>query len=167
MMDEFSAGPARNLAEDFADRTDAIPVYAERFRRVVIENLDFRDVIKKYDSSNTLFYCDPPYLRTGSELERHTASEYYFGNFEYRDWYELADLLNHISGKAMVSSYYFRELEDMFPKDRWVWVEKEVPKSSTASVGKQQRAVELLLLNYKPSKIPMKCSAKSIWEVVG
>jgi DNA adenine methylase len=166
-MDYFSTSKVKNDADEFANCVDRILNYAERFRRVVIENLDFRDVIKKYNSADTLFYCDPPYLRTGPELKQHTASEYYFGGFSYRDWYELAGLLNRISGKAMVSSYYFRELEDLFPKDRWIWMEKEVSKSSTASAGKQEKAVELLLLNYKPSKSYVKHTAKSIWEVVG
>ena len=32
-------------------------------KNVIIENKDFREVIKKYDSKDTFFYLDPPYSR--------------------------------------------------------------------------------------------------------
>lgn len=33
----------------------------ERFKNVTIENMDYAEVIKKYDSPDTYFYIDPPY----------------------------------------------------------------------------------------------------------
>lgn len=33
----------------------------ERFKNVTIENMDYSEVIKKYDSPDTYFYIDPPY----------------------------------------------------------------------------------------------------------
>jgi DNA adenine methylase len=32
------------------------------FDDVVLENLDWADVFEKYDSEDTVFYCDPPYV---------------------------------------------------------------------------------------------------------
>ncbi|HEV7520708.1 MAG TPA: DNA adenine methylase [Candidatus Angelobacter sp.] len=34
---------------------------AERLRHVLVENRDFADCIRRYDSRDTFFYCDPPY----------------------------------------------------------------------------------------------------------
>jgi DNA adenine methylase len=34
---------------------------AERLRSVLVENRDFADCIRRYDSRDTFFYCDPPY----------------------------------------------------------------------------------------------------------
>jgi DNA adenine methylase len=34
---------------------------AERLRCVLVENRDFADCIRRYDSRDTFFYCDPPY----------------------------------------------------------------------------------------------------------
>jgi DNA adenine methylase len=34
---------------------------AERLRSVLVENRDFSECIRRYDSRDTFFYCDPPY----------------------------------------------------------------------------------------------------------
>lgn len=36
----------------------------ERFKNVLIENMDFRTFFKDYGHKNTVLYCDPPYLET-------------------------------------------------------------------------------------------------------
>lgn len=41
---------------------EMLPHIAERLLRVQIENRPAIDVIRLYDSRNTLFYCDPPYV---------------------------------------------------------------------------------------------------------
>jgi DNA adenine methylase len=38
---------------------------AERLRNVLVENRDFADCIRRYDSPETFFYCDPPYTEFG------------------------------------------------------------------------------------------------------
>ena len=42
---------------------------SERLRNVCIENLGYDECIRRYDSEDTLFYSDPPYLN----------SEHYYG----------------------------------------------------------------------------------------
>jgi len=41
-----------------------LPEIAERLLRVQIENRPAIEVIQLYDSSTTLFYCDPPYVHS-------------------------------------------------------------------------------------------------------
>ncbi len=65
------------------------------WRSVVIENMDFRDAIKKYDSDKTLFYLDPPYI-----AERW--GRYYRHQFEHSDMRDLLELLQSIRGRFVL-----------------------------------------------------------------
>ncbi len=65
----------------------------ERLDGVTIECLDFADVIARYDSPGTLFYCDPPYIGTAGYACRFTMC----------DHERLRDALAAIKGKAVVS----------------------------------------------------------------
>ena len=71
-------------------------VYAQRLKPVSIENLDFRDFIKQYDSDTTFFYLDPPYVGT----------ENYYKNkktFNLKDHKDLCKILKSIKGKFLLS----------------------------------------------------------------
>jgi len=64
-----------------------------RLARVTIENLDWKDCIKRYDRAHTLFYLDPPYYGTKD----------YKYNFGEEDFSALAAILAHIKGKFALS----------------------------------------------------------------
>lgn len=40
------------------------PKYAARLKRATVTHLDYKDVVKKYDAPDTLFFLDPPYPGT-------------------------------------------------------------------------------------------------------
>lgn len=108
---------------------------------VVVENMDFEDVVKKYDSPNTYFYCDPPYYLT----------EDYYANHEFgiETHERLANSLKSMSGKFSLSYYDFPQLSEWFPKDEYIWKSKEFAKAAMAKSGKAQtKGVELLIMNY-------------------
>lgn len=65
----------------------------ERLKRVFIENLDFEDLINRYDKEHTVFYCDPPYIE----------SREYIIKFDISDHERLAKKLNAIKGKFILS----------------------------------------------------------------
>jgi len=70
-----------------------ITAFRERLDKVIVENLDFADAIRRYDSADTLFYCDPPYINTSQ----------YRLPFTMDDHRHLADCLSKIKGMALVS----------------------------------------------------------------
>lgn len=78
---------------------EMLPDIAARFMRVEIEHDDFRKVIPRFDTEETLFYCDPPYVpstRRSGEY-RHEMTE--------QDHHDLVNLLLNIKGMAILSGY--------------------------------------------------------------
>lgn len=108
-----------------------------------VENMDFDDVIKKYDSPKTYFYTDPPYYIVGEGS--------YYSNHEFgrKDHERLAESLKNIKGKFGLSYYDFPLLSEWFPKDQFRWESKLFAKAAAAKKGKvQTMGEELLILNY-------------------
>jgi DNA adenine methylase len=71
-----------------------------RLLRVQIENRPALDVIRLYDSPDTLFYCDPPYVH--STRGDSKAYGYEMNEEQHTD---LAAGLHRIKGKAAISGY--------------------------------------------------------------
>ena len=105
------------------------------------ENLDYNDVIDKYDSPTTYFYIDPPY---------HKKEKYYSNHqFGIQQHICLANKIKTIKGHFSLSYYEFEELNVWFPKDEYGWSTKEFSKASAAKKGaKQNQATELLIYNF-------------------
>lgn len=120
------------------------PKWQKMFESITdIENMDFEDVIKKYDSEKTYFYCDPPYYIVGE------GNYYSMSPFSRADHERLANTLKSIKGGFSLSYYYFDQLSEWFPKSEFRWQSKEFAKSSMAKSGKsQKRELELLIMNY-------------------
>lgn len=76
-----------------------------------IHNLDYKEVIEKYDSPSTFFYVDPPYMGK----ERHYINH----SFSDESHVELSKILNNIQGKFLLSYYYFNGLEKLYEECRF------------------------------------------------
>jgi DNA adenine methylase len=76
-----------------------------------ILNSDYKEVISKYDSPETFFYLDPPYM--GRE-------KYYINHdFDENSHYELSHILNNIKGRFALSYYYFDGIKELYPNCRF------------------------------------------------
>jgi DNA adenine methylase len=118
--------------------------WQKMFERInVVENMDFQEVIEKYDGPNTYFYTDPPYYIVGE-------GDYYSNHdFDREDHERLADCLKGIKGKFSLSYYDFQLLNEWFPKEEYKWEKKEFAKAAAAKKGKTQNmGEELLIMNY-------------------
>ena len=89
-------------ADDWRRHVENLPRIAERFRSVVIENTGALDLIKRFDRPNTLFYCDPPYVK---ETRAKTFGEYRRFEMSDEDHARLAETLSGVEGMAVVSGY--------------------------------------------------------------
>ena len=77
--------------------------YKDRLKNTIILNKDYKYVIKKYDSINTLFYLDPPYENSKNIYKDH-----------FIDYVELYNLLKKIKGKFILSINYNKEFITLF-----------------------------------------------------
>jgi DNA adenine methylase len=118
------------------------PDWVEHFLRIShVENLDFQEVIEKYDSPSTYIYLDPPYWKTENYYNNH--------DFDREDHERLANVLNTVKGKFSLSYYDFELLHEWYPEDKFRWEKKEFAKAAAAKKGvKQNMGEELLILNY-------------------
>lgn len=113
-----------------------------------IENLDFGDLIEKYDNDDSFFYLDPPYKYTDGfgTHDQDYGSKDIFGDSSHE---RLSTYLQNCKSRWSLSYYYFPELEKWYPKDKYFWTSKEFNRSS-ASFSNKKKGVELLIMNYDP-----------------
>jgi DNA adenine methylase len=109
----------------------------QRLLRVQIECGPATDVIKRYDSEETLFYCDPPYPHA-SRGDRK-AYAYEMTDEEHRN---LAQVLHNVRGKVALSSYHCQLMDELYSDWRCI----EAPIKLCHSI-KQPRQ-EVLWVNY-------------------
>lgn len=125
---------------------EALPAIADRLLRVQIENRPAIDVIRLYDSKDTLFYCDPPYVhdtRGDSKAYGHEMTD-----DQHRI---LAETLNSVKGMVAFSNYDCDLINRLYPAKNW-W--KIIGPEKTIHSTKGTRS-EVLWLNYDPET---KCS---------
>ena len=113
-----------------------------------IECMDFEELIKKYDSNDTYLYLDPPYKYTDGDgtHDQDYGSKNMFGDSSHK---RLADILLKTKSRWSLSYYWFKELEEWFPRDKFFWTSKEFHRPS-ASFSNNEKGVELLICNYNP-----------------
>ena len=114
----------------------------QRLQRVQIENVPALEVVRRYDSPDTLFYCDPPYPHEA----RGDAKAYGFEmtNAEHE---KLAEALHDVEGAVAVSGYRCNLMDRLYSD----WVRVDSPEHLCNS-SKTSR-VESVWMNYKqPSR---------------
>ncbi len=130
------------IVSRFLGGVEQLPDIALRLQRVQIENRSAISVIKLYDSKDTLFYLDPPYIHG----TRGDSKAYAFEMTD-DDHRALADKLNSVKGMVAISNYDCDLMEELYPAKRW---KKFSTKPKTNHATKGQR-VEVLWTNYDPS----------------
>lgn len=122
---------------------EALPEIGERLIRVQIENRPAVDVIELYDSKETLFYCDPPYVH-----ETRGDSKAYGHEMSDEQHRALAYSLNRTKGMVALSNYDCDLINRLYPPKQW---RKIVGPERTIHSTKDTRR-EVLWVNYDPDK---------------
>ena len=116
---------------------ETLPQIAERLLRVQIEDRPATDVIRLYDSEETLFYCDPPYPHESRGDDKAYGAEMTDG--EHR---ELAEVLHGVAAKVAVSGYRCPLMDELYAD----FTRRDAPAKLCHSVKKNRQ--EALWVNY-------------------
>jgi DNA adenine methylase len=101
-------------------------------------------LITREDTPDTLFYCDPTYLH-----ETRSTTDGYQHEMSDEDHIRLAEVLNRVQGKVILSGYHSELYHRLYPPPRWRYLES--PKPNNAAGGKTKaEEIEVLWLNYPP-----------------
>jgi DNA adenine methylase len=117
---------------------EGLPEIVQRLQRVQIENAPALEIVRRYDSPSTLFYCDPPYPH-----EARGDSKAYGFEMSDAEHEDLARVLHDAEGAVAVSGYSC-DLMDRLYGD---WVRIDAPPRLCNS-SKTERT-ESLWVNYK------------------
>jgi DNA adenine methylase len=90
-------------AHDWANYPQHIEKFTQRLRNIVIENKDYRSIIKQQDSKETLFYADPPYVHETRNMKRGNAA--YAHEMTNKDHIEMCKIYKDIKGMVIISGY--------------------------------------------------------------
>jgi DNA adenine methylase len=138
----FRSGSKRNIAEGFSGAVDKLEAFATRFKSVQIENRDYAEVLSRFDSSDSLFYCDPPYVEEGDDL-------YSGDSFDHS---RFVDAITSVDG------YWIVSYTDLPPGlTDYHTVEKEQAQHMRKGQDEMKRSTrtERLVMNFDPSQTVM------------
>ncbi|HLX61419.1 MAG TPA: DNA adenine methylase [Planctomycetota bacterium] len=112
----------------------------QRLQRVQIENAPALEIIQRYDSKDTLFYCDPPYVHDSRGDSKAYGYELSDSSHE-----ALADVLHAVKGAVAISGYRCALMDNLYSD--WNRVD-ESPHLCNSSKGER---VESVWLNFEPT----------------
>ena len=122
---------------------DQLPVIIDRLRTVQIMCRPACDLIREWDSPDTLVYADPPYVLESRAIGCRNVYGHEMSDQDHRD---LAVVLKSCQAKVILSGYP-SELYDELYSD-WRLITFDMPNHASGNATKRQ-ATECLWLNWQ------------------
>lgn len=123
----------RNHSESWRNKQLRLPEILNRIRDVYISCEDAIKCIERWDSPQTLFYCDPPYPE---------ANQGHYVGYTLEDFKNLCDALDNIKGSYVLSNYS----QSIKPKSAQKRVEIDAVMSASKTTKKREnnKRIEVL-----------------------
>jgi len=140
----WSYGTVKNNAGIYFSTVSQLGLVSKRLENVQIEELDFRECIKRYDRPWTLFFCDPPYY--GVKSYKYVFSE--------KDHEDLAKLLRRVKGKWLLTYNDHPRIRHLYAG--FDMSMKKLPIYGTLVKNEKSRRTwdQLIIANYELSSTP-------------
>ncbi|WP_413672270.1 DNA adenine methylase [Massilia cellulosiltytica] len=107
-----------------------------RLAGTYVENLPWRECVKRYDRAHTFFYMDPPYWQT----------EGYGVDFDFQNYLDMAELMRTTKGKVMVSINDHPDIRRAF--EGMHFLELDIKYSVANNHGAAATSGELVITNW-------------------
>jgi len=158
-----------NVAKSFYNSLENIKLVAKRLQTVQLECQDALTLLKRWDSPDTLFYLDPPYL-WGTRGQKSKGRQPYQHEMTDTQHQELLEACLSAKGKIILSGYY--SLVYDLPLVKAGWTHKAFEATATSAVFSDRnglkgrspalaRRVEYLWFN------PASQTQRTLWSVEG
>lgn len=128
----------------FLSSVDGLPESHQRLQRILLENADACDLIRRQDTKRTLYYLDPPYFhatRVSKAVYRYEMTK--------AEHVTLLDTLSSVKGKFILSAYESNLYSNWAAKHGFFCCKRLIDCKASAKKEKPQRT-ECLYLNYSP-----------------
>ena len=139
----YNGSTKHSAADSLNSATERLTQWQRRFSSVQIEQVDFETLIDRYDTPQTLFYADPPYMDEGDVLYSHE------GGFEHG---RFVDTLLDTEGDWLVS--YTRVPEPLREAATCI-VEQDRLVRMSQGQHESKTNTERLVMSYDPERVPM------------
>ena len=140
-------GHGNRLAGALETMEEKIKPVHQRLRTVLIENMDWRKCVDRYDSPDTLIYLDPPYQGNGVD--------YRFNMKSREDHQTMRAKLATLQARWMLSAYDNPEMREMYP-EYWVTPIQSTSGMDAKEEGKPRKKrgknQEIVISNFRPRK---------------
>lgn len=138
----FSSRPVSRNTKHLSNNTNPIKkinkfkFYQDRMKGVKIYNKDYIEIMKKYDSSKTFFYLDPPY-ENSKDIYKHSGMDYE----------KMSSFLKTIKGKFLMSLNDSPNIRKIFKGFNFKIIPLITNAHKTSPIGSLPR-IEILISNY-------------------
>ena len=141
----FGYAVARNLPLPHYNKIALFPAFHDRLKNVIIENDDFEKIFRRYDSPETFFFCDPPYICHSIRSD--------FLNLELleEDHRRLIETVLNVKGKVLLLGFW-HPLYKPLTAAGWCVMRLRVPIfhcHSHQTGGKRRHHYRYAWMNYK------------------
>jgi DNA adenine methylase len=128
-----------NICLSWAGLPRFIDRCARFFKGVYIENLDYKECIKKWDCPEALFYLDPPYENVEKMFYHVNMTD----GFIHED---MAKYLDGVQGSIAISYYYSPSIENLYPASKGYTIYRKSVVKHMQTLEEKDSAEEILIV---------------------
>lgn len=143
------------------DRIEMVSYYFSKFE-IVLETMDYKELFRKYDSRETLWLLDSPYLAERSNEFIPTKVKYGANKFPHRQYNE--DVMN-LQGQLIYNNYINYALIELFskrPDFQYIEYKKSINNGKPKKGKKQPKCVEVIYFTTRKKKVSKRKPKPSI-----